>query len=99
MPHGVPTTCSIRCGRRSWPGPRWARSPTRFVEPSANTGRGSLAPMDVAVIGGTGNEGFGLTLRLAAAGHHLVIGSRSEEKGAGAASEASQILGGRASVD
>jgi hypothetical protein len=55
--------------------------------------------MDVAVIGGTGNEGFGLTLRLAAAGRHLVIGSRSEEKGAGAASEATEILGGRASVD
>jgi 8-hydroxy-5-deazaflavin:NADPH oxidoreductase len=55
--------------------------------------------MDVAVIGGTGSEGFGLTLRLAAAGHHLVIGSRSEEKGEGAAAEAVQIVGTGASVD
>ncbi|MDP9118759.1 MAG: NAD(P)-binding domain-containing protein, partial [Actinomycetota bacterium] len=32
--------------------------------------------MDVAVIGGTGAEGFGLALRLAEAGHHVTIGSR-----------------------
>lgn len=50
--------------------------------------------MDVAIIGGTGNEGFGLTLRLAKAGHHVIIGSRSEEKGAGAARQAIEILGG-----
>jgi len=55
--------------------------------------------MDVAVIGGTGEEGFGLTLRLAKAGHHLIIGSRSEEKGAGAAEKARGILGGNAAVD
>ena len=55
--------------------------------------------MDVAVIGGTGNEGFGLTLRLARAGHHAIIGSRSEEKGAGSAGEARSILGADASVD
>ena len=55
--------------------------------------------MDVAVIGGTGEEGFGLTLRLAKAGHHLIIGSRSEEKGGGAAEKARDILGGDAAVD
>lgn len=55
--------------------------------------------MDVAVIGGTGEEGFGLTLRLAKAGHHLIIGSRSEEKGAAAAEKARGILGGDAAVD
>jgi NADPH-dependent F420 reductase len=55
--------------------------------------------MDIAVIGGTGNEGFGLTLRLARAGHHAVIGSRSEDKGAGSAGEARAILGGDAAVD
>jgi NADPH-dependent F420 reductase len=49
--------------------------------------------MDLAVIGGTGEEGFGLTLRLARAGHHVVIGSRSEEKGAGRAADARGILG------
>ena len=55
--------------------------------------------MDVAVIGGTGEEGFGLTLRLAKARHHLIIGSRSEERGALAAGKARGILEGDAAVD
>ena len=55
--------------------------------------------MDVAVIGGTGQEGFGLTLRLAKAGHHVTIGSRSVDKGAAAAQEASAIVGAGANVD
>ena len=55
--------------------------------------------MDVAVIGGTGAEGFGLTLRLAKAGHHVVIGSRSAEKGAAKAAEALEIVGGDARID
>ncbi|HEX6330782.1 MAG TPA: NADPH-dependent F420 reductase [Actinomycetota bacterium] len=54
--------------------------------------------MKLAVIGGTGEEGFGLTLRLARAGHHVVIGSRSEEKGAGRAADARGILGDGAEV-
>jgi NADPH-dependent F420 reductase len=55
--------------------------------------------MDVAVIGGTGEEGFGLTLRLGRAGHHVIIGSRSAEKGAGAAHEATELLGAGSSID
>ncbi|MGZ6544598.1 MAG: NADPH-dependent F420 reductase [Actinomycetota bacterium] len=55
--------------------------------------------MDVAVIGGTGAEGFGLTLRLAKAGHHVVIGSRSAEKGAARAADALEIVGGDARID
>src|SRR6266508_1167974 len=55
--------------------------------------------MDIAMIGGTGNEGFGLTLRLARAGHRGIIGSRSEERGAGSAGDARAILGADASVD
>jgi NADPH-dependent F420 reductase len=54
--------------------------------------------MDVAVIGGTGDEGFGLALRLGRAGHHVVIGSRSREKGEGRAADARGILGGGADV-
>jgi 8-hydroxy-5-deazaflavin:NADPH oxidoreductase len=49
--------------------------------------------MDVAVIGGTGAEGFGLVLRLASAGHRIVIGSRSAERGAEKAAEARAVLG------
>ncbi len=55
--------------------------------------------MDVAVIGGTGAEGFGLTLRLAKAGHHVVIGSRSADKGAARAADALEIVGGDARID
>jgi 8-hydroxy-5-deazaflavin:NADPH oxidoreductase len=55
--------------------------------------------MNVAVIGGTGDEGFGLALQLARAGHHVTIGSRSAEKGAAKAEEALRLLGGDAEVD
>jgi NADPH-dependent F420 reductase len=54
--------------------------------------------MDVAIIGGTGAEGFGLALRLAKAGHDVTIGSRSAEKGAGAATEARERLAGAATI-
>jgi 8-hydroxy-5-deazaflavin:NADPH oxidoreductase len=67
---------------------------------TGRSGPGSkLRSMDVAVIGGTGDEGFGLSLRLAKAGHHVTIGSRSAERGAGAADEARAILGDDARVD
>jgi NADPH-dependent F420 reductase len=54
--------------------------------------------MDVAIVGGTGEEGFGLTLRLAEAGLGVVIGSRSEERGAAAAARAVETLGTGANV-
>ncbi|MBK7896356.1 MAG: NADPH-dependent F420 reductase [Anaerolineaceae bacterium] len=41
--------------------------------------------MKIAILGGTGDEGFGLGFRWAAAGHEIIIGSRKEEKGAEAA--------------
>ena len=47
--------------------------------------------MDVAIIGGTGAEGFGLALRLAKAGHHVTIGSRDAGRGAESAGKASQL--------
>ena len=50
--------------------------------------------MGVAIIGGTGAEGFGLALRLARAGERVVIGSRSPERGAASAGEANAALGG-----
>ncbi|MGA9159247.1 MAG: NADPH-dependent F420 reductase [Actinomycetota bacterium] len=55
--------------------------------------------MDISIIGGTGDEGFGLTLRLARAGHHVTIGSRSQEKGSAAAEKARDLLGGRGEVE
>lgn len=47
--------------------------------------------MDVAVIGGTGAEGFGLALRLAKAGHHVTLGSRDAGRGAESAAKASEL--------
>jgi NADPH-dependent F420 reductase len=55
--------------------------------------------VEVGVVGGTGDEGFGLALRLARAGHHIVIGSRSEDRGRQAAQRARDILGGEVTVD
>ena len=54
--------------------------------------------MDVAIIGGTGAEGFGLTLRLAHAGHHVMIGSRDADRAAAKAEEARAVLGESAVV-
>ncbi len=51
------------------------------------------------MIGGTGTEGFGLVLRVAAAGHHVTIGSRSQEKGSTAAERARDIVGTGARID
>jgi len=49
--------------------------------------------VDVAVIGGTGAEGFGLALRLAKAGHHVTIGSRDSSRGGDSAAQASELAG------
>ena len=41
--------------------------------------------MKIAILGGTGKEGAGLGYRWAAAGHEIIIGSRSSERGEQAA--------------
>jgi 8-hydroxy-5-deazaflavin:NADPH oxidoreductase len=51
--------------------------------------------VSVAIIGGTGDEGFGLALRLAMAGESVVIGSRAEDRGVAAAQKATGMLGDR----
>jgi NADPH-dependent F420 reductase len=55
--------------------------------------------VEVGIVGGTGDEGFGLALRLAKAGHHVTIGSRLLEKGQTAAANARERLGADAPVD
>jgi 8-hydroxy-5-deazaflavin:NADPH oxidoreductase len=49
--------------------------------------------MNVAIVGGTGAEGFGLALRLATAGHAVRIGSRDAARGEEAAARASEQTG------
>ena len=48
--------------------------------------------MKIAILGGTGNEGFGLGFRWAAAGHENIIGSRLTEKGANAAARMLELV-------
>lgn len=47
----------------------------------------------IAVLGGTGAEGSGLALRLANAGHKVILGSRNPEKAEKVSAELNQILG------
>jgi 8-hydroxy-5-deazaflavin:NADPH oxidoreductase len=54
----------------------------------------SLAGKTVAVLGGTGPQGRGLARRFAAAGIPVVIGSRSAERAADAATELAAAVGG-----
>ncbi|MDF9715052.1 NADPH-dependent F420 reductase [Nocardioides sp. ChNu-153] len=53
----------------------------------------SLEGTTIAVLGGTGPQGRGLARRFAAAGLSVVLGSRTEEKGAAAAAELAAALG------
>jgi NADPH-dependent F420 reductase len=41
----------------------------------------------IAVLGGTGDEGLGLAMRFAVAGHEVIIGSRSQERAEAAAEQ------------
>lgn len=52
-----------------------------------------MANRTIAVIGGTGDQGFGLVLRWAKAGEHIIIGSRQQQKAEDAAKKANGILG------
>jgi NADPH-dependent F420 reductase len=50
--------------------------------------------MKIGILGGTGKEGSGLALRLARAGHAIVIGSRDEERARAKAQELAAASGG-----
>ncbi|HEX2895440.1 MAG TPA: NADPH-dependent F420 reductase [Marmoricola sp.] len=63
-----------------------------------STGSETAAPdlksLTIAVLGGTGPQGRGLARRFAQAGLTIVIGSRTEEKGAAAGAELAAATGG-----
>ncbi len=50
-------------------------------------------PKTIAIIGGTGAEGGGIALRLAKAGHRVIIGSRDAAKADETAQELTRVLG------
>src|SRR2546429_224496 len=52
----------------------------------------------IAVLGGTGPEGFGLALRWAQAGETVIIGSRNAKRGQDAAVKITQKVGGTARI-
>ena len=52
----------------------------------------------IAVLGGTGPEGFGLALRWARAGETIIIGSRDAKRAQGAAATIKERVGADASV-
>jgi NADPH-dependent F420 reductase len=54
--------------------------------------------MRIAIVGGTGDQGFGLALRLTRAGETVVIGSRDADRGTQAADRARERLGGEGSI-
>ena len=54
--------------------------------------------MDVAIVGGTGDEGFGLALRLSAAGVRVTIGSRALDRAEAAAGKVREAVGESAPV-
>jgi NADPH-dependent F420 reductase len=47
----------------------------------------------VAILGGTGNLGRGMAVRLAKAGHRVVIGSRDADRATASATEVAQLTG------
>lgn len=49
--------------------------------------------MVIAIVGGTGKEGFGLAVRWARVGQHVIIGSRAAEKAQEAARRATEVAG------
>lgn len=53
----------------------------------------------VAIIGGTGDQGYGLALRWAQAGKQVIIGSRKREKAEDAAARVRATVGGSAKVE
>src|SRR6185369_14658332 len=65
---------------------RGARAPADRTDPSC-CARMTVEPRTIAVIGGTGAEGRGLALRWAAAGHHVIVGSRDAMRAQAAAKE------------
>jgi 8-hydroxy-5-deazaflavin:NADPH oxidoreductase len=52
----------------------------------------------IAIVGGTGSEGYGLALRWARAGEHIVIGSRDEQRAVATADKLQQQVAGQSQV-
>ncbi|MGH9840923.1 MAG: NADPH-dependent F420 reductase [Blastocatellia bacterium] len=58
-----------------------------------------MSNQQIAIIGGTGDQGKGLALRWARAGYEIIIGSRDADRAKTAAAEVRETLGGEVLVD
>ena len=79
-------------------GPRKLRFNADYFSTRRDVGEITLSDRTIAVIGGTGDQGFGLVLRWAKAGEKIIIGSRVQQKADDAAKKAMEALGGHGSV-
>ena len=61
--------------------------------------RADVSAKGIAVIGGTGRQGFGLALRWAKAGGRIFIGSREQAKAQAAADRVREVVGSSAQVE
>jgi len=59
----------------------------------------SVDGLVIGILGGTGDQGRGLALRFARAGHPVIIGSRSAERARAAASQIGYNVRGMANRD
>lgn len=53
-----------------------------------------VSALTVGILGGTGDQGRGLAYRLALAGQHVLVGSRSADRAAASAAELAELSGG-----
>lgn len=58
-----------------------------------------LTQRTIAVIGATGDQGFGLALRWAKSGEHVIIGSRQQQKAEDAAERARKLLESQSPIE
>src|SRR6185295_8479208 len=76
-----------------------ARRAGRYPRAAAGTGgRIVTRKWTIAVLGGTGAAGGGLSLRWALQGHDVIIGSRDPGRATAAAAELTRLAGGKGSA-
>jgi NADPH-dependent F420 reductase len=72
-----------------WPSSAVRASTSRFGHDELVSASEDVSSLSIGILGGSGPQGGGLAIRFAAAGHKVVIGSRSAERGAEAAAKLS----------
>lgn len=90
----VPQNC-YTCNKKA----QCTRNPRGTIFIKCHNNLNQIPMKKIAIIGGTGDLGFGLALRWARAGRKIIIGSRAKEKALKAAEEINKTLGHSANVE